>query len=552
MTVIDTLPRSDSTRKRTNPLVADIDLNNLKREDIFSRAPSKTAWAEEMLTGASAQELDKTEPVNEKELQSIFPGASATVMKDPLTSVDKTRIHDNLRRDAYTQVAVFTYSYFMLGPDSTITLGLNRRYANEERKKEQMAVIMNDPQYLDMLETLMNRDDELEMQTRKLQLIFNGAAFGRSVMIKKYDKKDHLCDLIPLSSTRLGRVYVSREWKFLGVEYLDYTRDRRILLAKDIVHYENNDMMVTPRSRYYGMSMLEPLMAIGERNRVGNEISIPELFRKYWAPILLVKVNSGSQTKINQIRDIFSMPGKTQIYNDDIEVTQVALQHDLEKVIAAITEGAKDTFRGCTVPQGVGWSFDPNHATFEGSMLQWYNGTLAFKRSHLDSVLWLQLYKPQVEQMLEEQRIQKIPETNGLVDYLVENAARLQEGYEGEEPLPFRIMTEFKNIKTIGFLELSSALLGWKNANIINNEIALREGGLEQYIDDMAEIEQKKVQIGQDMLTQEQNMMMMQQQQPPPPPTTEGEGKGEGRGEGQPGAIKGVLDVTQRSLSRGL
>lgn len=486
----------NSTRKRGNPLIATFDPKQELLENLYSRAPSKTDWA---LTGASEYELEKLEPLSEAEIKRIWPHATASVMKDPLTTTDKQRIHDNIRKDPSTAIALFTYCYFMLGPESSITMGLNRRYANEQRKKEHMDEIQNNPEYLDILEDIMNRDDDMDLQTRKFQLVFQGAAFGRSVAIKKYDKNLLPCQLIPLSPTRLGRVWVDKDWSFLGVEYLDYAREKRILLAKDIIHYENNDMMITPRSRYYGMSMLEPMMAIGERNRVINEIAIPELTRKYWAPIHLVKVNTGSQTKLNQIRDTFSMPGKTQVHNDDIEVTQIDVVPHLDMLSAALENGNKDNFRGMTVPQGIGWPEDPNHATMENSLLAWYNGVLAFKRSELDIILWNQLYKPQLEYIFDQRTVNKIPDTGGLVDYLVQNASK------PDKPiLPFRITTEFKNIKTTGFLELSSALLGWQAAGIINNEIALKEGGLGQYVDDMAEEDQKKVTLGNNLLAQDQ------------------------------------------------
>jgi hypothetical protein len=475
----------------------------------MSRAPSKTDWAEKMLQGASEYELDMSVPISEKELQRFFPKATALVMRDPLKLDDKQRIHDNIRRDPGTAIALFTYCYFLLGPDSSITMGLGRKYASEQRKKENMNRIMNDPEYLDILEDIMNRDDdEIDLQARKLELVFQGAAFGRSVAIKKYDKRGLPCKLIPLSSTRLGRVYVDPDWNFLGVEYLDYAKERRILLAKDIVYYTNNDMLMTPRSRYYGMSMLEPLMSIGERNRVINDIAIPEITRKHWAPILLVKVNTGSQTKLNQIRDIFSMPGKTQIYNDDIEVTQVALQHDLEKQMLCLENGNQDIFRGCTVPQGIGWSYDPNHSTMENSLLAWYNGVLAFKRAHLDSVLWLQYYKPQLTTIWNERQMGKIQTSTDMYNSLLQRA---QNDALGKPELPFRITTEFKNIKTTGFLELASALLGFQAAGIINDEIALKESGLEQYIDDMAEEKAKQVTLGNNLLQQDQAMMMQQQ-----------------------------------------
>jgi hypothetical protein len=76
----------------------------------------------------------------------------------------------------------------------------------------------------------------------------------------------------------------------------------------------------------------------------------------------------------------------------------------------------------------------------------------------------------------------------------------------GRPQLPFRIQTEFSNIKTTGFLELASALLGFQTAGIINKEIALKESGLGQYVDDMAEEDQKTVTLGNDLLQQDQTM----------------------------------------------
>ena len=209
------------------------------------------------------------------------------------------------------------------------------------------------------------------------------------------------------------------------------------------------------------------------------------------------------------------MPGKNYVYNDDIEVNVHPIPHDLDKLQSAIENGAKDINRALTVPQGIGWSYDPNHATMENSLLAWYNGVLAFKRSHLDSVLWLQLYKPELETIWTERQMSqmRLLDMSGMVNQLVQNAEQQQQqGQEngngnGKPALPFRITTQFKDIKTTPFLELSSALLGWEAAGIITPEIARTEGGLGQYNDDMAEHEQKQSLLPNNLLQQEQTMM---------------------------------------------
>jgi hypothetical protein len=259
--------------------------------------------------------------------------------------------------------------------------------------------------------------------------------------------------------------------------------------------------------------MLEPMMSIGERNRVINDIAIPELTRKYWAPLYLVKVNTGSQTKLNEVRTAISNPGKHFVHNTDIEVTQMDIIPHLDMLASCLENGNKDNFRGMTVPQGIGWPEDPNHATMENSLLAWYNGILAFKRSQFDEVMWDQWYKPQLQLIWGEREMSKfsvaaIPEQ---VNLLVQRAEAARYDALGKPQLPFRITTEFKNIKTTGFLELSSALLGWQAAGIINNEIALKEGGLGQYIDDMAEEKEKEVMLGNNLLQQEQAMVQQTQ-----------------------------------------
>lgn len=473
-----------NNRTKGHPLVAVVEGKTRQIEDLLSRAPEKTLWAEQMLQGAS-RELEKLEPVSDTQIKQIFPRASPTVMQDPLKVVDKTRIHDNIRRDNTTPLALFIFCYFMLGKENTISMGLNRKYANEKRKQEAMAEIQNNEEYLDILEDIMNRDDDIDLQTRKLELIFSGSAFGRSVGVMQYDKSGLPARIIPLSSTRLGRVWVDKKtWEFLGVEYNDYTRDKRILLAKDIIHYECNDVGITPKSRYYGMAMLESLMAVGERNRVANEIAKPEIHRRMWAPIMLVKTNTKSQKLLNSVRDAFASPGKTVIYNDHIEVQVVSLQHDLEKLNNSTKEGEKDIFRGCTVPLGIGFQDEQNRATLEGTLLQWYEGTLNYKRAHLDSVMWHQYYKPQLQKIFLERHI---------------------------IGMPFRIVTEYTNISTSGFLDKGSTMLGYFNAGLVNGPIARTEAGLEKWNDDMAEWEQNKKTLSNNMVTQEMDMEADQQ-----------------------------------------
>lgn len=488
-------------RKTDNPLIAFLDGPAGYIEELFSKAPEKTSYAEGLLQGASYQELEKLEPIDEKQLKSIFPRATATVMVDPLKRVDKTRIHDNIRRDGSTFMALWLLSIFTLGAETTISLGLDRKYANKQRQDAALAAITNRDDYLDILEELMNKDEEVDLHTRQIELLFSGGGFGRSVEVMQYGQDGMPCRLIPLSSARLGRVWVDKfSHEFLGVEYLDYTTNKNILLAKDIIHYEENDFSITPNSRYYGMSYAEQSMAIGERNRAANEIAIPEIMKRYFAPLMKVTTHTKSQSKLNQIRDAWKA-GKILFINDDIEVEVIPVQHDLEKVRDTVTEGVKQTYRNFTIPLGVAFQDEQNRATLEGSMLQWYDGTIGYRRKRFDGIMWRQWYKPQLTKIFETKGLYAaIGQPGGFVNYLVQKA-------NNPQPLPFKIVTEYTNIRTVSFLDQAAALAQFGDRGYLEPWMIREESGLGKYNDEMAKAEMAKVTLGNNLMTQEQNMM---------------------------------------------
>ncbi len=480
-----------SPNKKHNPILMTLDDKASNIENFFTRRPESTEWAQKYLGGAAINELDQYAPVEEKQLKALFPGAVATKMVDPLSRTDKIRIHENVRRDGATKLALSILSYFMLGKSTTISLGLARRYANKQREMDALKMIQTNDAYLDMLEEIMNRDDDLDMIQRQIALIASGHAFGRSVSLRQYDSNGFPIRYIPLSSPRLGRVWIDKKTgNFLGVEYLEYTKSKRILLAKDIIHYEVDDWHITPNGLYYGMATTENVLAIGERNRVANETSMPELIKSFWAPIMLVKATGPrNAAKMREIMNAFKR-GKTVFYNDDIEITVIPLNHDLGLLNQVTKDGEKAILRAFTVPIGTVFEDDPNRATLEKSLQQWYDGPLKFKRAQFDQIMWKQHYKAQLTKMLLES--ETVP---------------LLEG----QPLPFRIETQFENIRTDSFLDMSSALIGWVNAGLLTGDIARTEANLGKYNDDMNAEAMKKQTLGNDMLSQEMNM---QQQAP--------------------------------------
>lgn len=470
-------------------------------EDYFTKSPQKTKWSDTILNqlkGASSEYaldyLDRIDPVNEAQLKAIFPNASPTAMEDPLTTVTKTRLHDNVRRDPSTQRAIFFLLNFLLGKDMKLAFEVNRKFATQERRDEEIKAIQDNEQYLDILEELMNRDDEVDLTTRLAELVFSAEAFGRSVQIKKYNKKGFPCQLIPLASTRLGRVWVDKKtWQFLGVEYLDYPSERRILQAKDIIHWETNDFHISPNSRYFGMPSIESTMAIAERNRSANEKAIPEIMSRMFAPIMIVKTATKSTAKLEEIRDKWQ-PGKTLFINDEMEIESVQIQHDLDKVTTAVMEGAKDIYRGLTIPLVVAFQDEQNRATAEHALIQWYESTLQYKRNQINNILWQQWYKPQLGKIFESKDIERAASSGSVLQYLETRAQTIEKAEESGEDMPtqtipFKVKLEFSNVRTTGFLDTASALLQYGDRKLLLPHMIREEAGLERWNNDMEQFD---------------------------------------------------------------
>lgn len=495
---------SSNNNNDIKPVLFTLDRQYSAVEDYFTRAPEQTRWTQNILNqlkGASSSTsgyaldyLDKIDPVSEQQLKRIFPKASPVQMEDPLSIVTKTRLHDNIRRDPSTQRGLFFIVFFLLGKEVTPTFEVARKFATKERAERELKAIQNNEQYLQILEEIMNRDDDVQLQTRLAELVFSAEAFGRSAQIKKYDRKGFPCKLIPLASTRLSRVWVDRKsWDFLGVEYLDYPTNQNILLAQDVLHMEANDFHITPNSRYFGIPSIESTMAIAERNRKANETAIPEIMSKMWAGNNIYKIlGAHSEQKIREIQGKVA-PGKDLYLNEMVEVTQVQLNHDLDKMVNAVMEGNKDIYRGLTIPLVVAFQDEQNRSTAEHSMIQWYESVLEFKRNQINHVLWHQWYKPQLEKIFEGLDMTRAAESGSVLQYLETRAETMKELEDRNEqyhqPIPFKIKLEFSNIRTTGFLDTASALMQMGDRGYLEPYMVREEAGLGRWNNEMKEVE---------------------------------------------------------------
>jgi len=113
--------------------------------------------------------------------------------------------------------------------------------------------------------------------------------------------------------------------------------------------------------------------------------------------------------------------------------------------------------------------------------------------------MWLQHYKPMLEQIMEQRLSDKIAQTGGMINYLMQKA-------NNPEPLPFRITTEYSNIRTVGFLDTAAAIAQFVDRRLLEPWMARTEVGLAKYNDEMAAIESAARPLGGNLLSTQMNM----------------------------------------------
>lgn len=482
------------------------------------------AFNGEVKTAAiSAAQLESTTNSNllsEFQLRAQYP--YAVPISNPLTYDFLARIHDNIRRDGAPRRCLKTITSFMLGRRQRPTLAVNEEYYSEDEEQFALHAIQQNPVNKEIITQLCEIDKTVKARKKWFTLIFSGLAYGRSVLVKQYDNEMLPKALIPLASLRLGSVWVDRrDWKFIAVEYLDYNTSQRILPAKDIIHYEYDDIPLTPNAMYFGMPLLEGLTALIESNRITSEVVIPELSKKAFAPQQIITVpDAKTKEKLAEIAGLI-VPGKTTVLRKMIDLKTIDLVVDILMQTQKLKEVDMKVFRDSGVPVGIGFPSEPNKATMDEELNQWTEGQLTDMRTDLRDVLEPQWYVPNAKQLyangkvfekataklaMQQQQQQQQVTTQGnnnkpqfgniqlnqppqikkaSTDLWWEPLTTHKQLNANQVELPFDIKLEITNIIIEGFVEKAAAIVAYIQSGVITPQIGLELAGLERYREEM-------------------------------------------------------------------
>lgn len=485
-------------------------------DNIIKAITDETYQGEVKTAAISAAQLESTTNSNllsEFQMRKMYP--YATPISNPLTYDFLARVHDNIRRDGAPRRCIKTITQFMLGRRQKPMLAVAEEYYSEDEEQFALNAIQQDPINKEVITQLCEIDKTVKARKQWKTLIFKGLAYGRSVLVKQYDNELLPKKLIPLASLRLGSVWVDRrDWTFLGVEYLDYNTSQRILQAPHIIHYEYDDIPLTPNAMYFGMPLLEGLTALIESNRITSEVVIPELSKKAFAPQQIIVVpDAKSKEKLAEIAALV-VPGKTTVLRKMIDLKTIDLVVDILMQTQKLKDVDQKVFRDSGVPLGIGFPSEPNKATFDEELNQWTEGQLTDMRTDLGDVLEPQWYIPNAKQLWANGKV--FEQATAKLQMQQQQANPMQQEQPFQMPrtiipkiekastdlwweplttnerlnatnikLPFDVKVEYTNIVIEGFVEKAAAIVAYINANVITPQIGLELAGLDRYKEEM-------------------------------------------------------------------
>jgi hypothetical protein len=459
---------------------------------------------------------DRRSLYSEQRFKEMNPGC-VILEKGPYSKGELDILHENYRREGATRDALEFESQMILGRRTDLIMSPNRAFADEKREQEEIARLNRDPESLELLDELAQIDIDVGLNEHMHELLHSQNQFGRAVQVIIRDEDGIPTQIVPLASVKLGKVYLSYDWRFLGVEYKDYQGDRRILRAEDIIHMEHNDYHISPNMRFFGLSKMEPVMYIAESLRVSNEIAAPEIHKQMWAPTRDVYVpDAKDEATLNQVA-ADQLPGKTWTRNYPAEVKVIKPEVDLKAFEESIEFRTKRIYRCAGVPLIKSFQDEQNRSTAQAAIAIYEATSGVRQRTKLRNVMEPQWYIPNLRALI--RRKQKRREFGELAPFANEGLVNNLERTATERPranpsktsdLRFIPKMEFLPIEIDTFLERTASAIEWVKAGVLTGPEGLEVARLDRYKDAAMARENEKRRALEifDAQYQEENNMM--------------------------------------------
>jgi hypothetical protein len=394
-----------------------------------SRFAKKLKGLDKQTSSGISQILKKIEDSSSQTSDAVYANAiddqtmkekfkDAITTQDPLSLDQKLRIHEAIMADGAVGRAVSFWRKFLMGKDINVDFMIKKELDPilSDAIDERLQLHPDITKYKNKLREI---DEEVELRKAVQSICDNLFGYGRAVLVLLFNEEKIPIRLVPLSSLKLGRVYMDKNtFEFLGVEYLEIPDKKNILLATDMIYFTLNDNNVTPNSRYYGKSQIFSVLSIAENNLINRERNFPEIIRRRWAATLLIKTSTRSSVRNQQIADeVNSRAGGSVVIPDLVSAENIKMETELNSLIEYSKEMDKKIFRDMELPTTSG-GFDISSSTggtttaqAQAELQMWSESTLEDLRELVTDTLVKQWYSRNLRKIIEDDVIANGVET---------------------------------------------------------------------------------------------------------------------------------------------
>jgi len=430
---------------------------------------------------ASAKGFGSAPPTPSVRSQANRPKAPRTITPVPyITGVELPGTEPNAPEPPTTvatpppqaQETIDASEFSVITPEPSVELDSGDINDYDGMKRQALEAVMSNQEYLKMKNDIDKINRKVGLYEKLPASVTQAYVYGRNAMFIEKDDYGVPTDLKVLNSMKMGQVFANiQSWQLEGIRYTDYQEPEDILAAEDIVYFTNLDYNVSPNTLWYGYSSVEPVVDLGETNRLIDAIDIKEIIRGLYAGIGIVRFDTKNDAEIQKLVSSFN-PGLLTVTNLPFTLQMEKLAHDLNQIIEARNHNDLRIMRGIEIPSPLmGFEDVTNRATLEQALIAWKESVLDFQRKWIQDTLDAQWYTTLVSILLNEPDVEK---------------------------LQVKVRQEFEDITFLSQKDRMIALLPAYQAGVIPLEKLLKELDMQDVIEQM-QIEEERQEYQQQL-----------------------------------------------------
>jgi hypothetical protein len=350
--------------------------------------------------------------------------ADEIVFVDPYPAAYKARLANAYEFDSIVRTGIDTLVHYVLGRDFEPKLRpVTREKPREESEFDNILdPIIDESERENLMNYINEVDHTVKLKQVLRQLLVQKYVFGRSAALieragSEVNTNAELAALnfteeTPLHVKVLHSYYLSQNhynvktWEVEEIEYdnPNWLRDpskpsdeQPALPIEDLIYFTHSDNNVVPNGWGYGMSVLQPILALSGANRRLNEKVLPELNTAAWCGSGIFKFTGMSSKQMaNFVKSI--LPSTWKATNQEIDYIPIKLDFDGKFLLDQRDSNVKHIATQVRIPSFlINFEDVTNRSIGDRVSNIWQQGDLEFARDELRDQLWEFWYRRLME-----------------------------------------------------------------------------------------------------------------------------------------------------------